>query len=233
VTNPDELELLTQQIAEQTGHRLKLLRYVVKTDRDPIDLGIARIMSYMADLELDAVHTLSERHLLQSDAILVKDGPLRYKNIKGRGFEITQFRNVLGLSKTFRPSFTVGTGRGKKDVGAVASDLAFGERTVVFKTIGEEKFIGMWYMRLRSREGSMDPLQGVVKIECYAVDPDDEENGLDSERVSTISAHVLQERNVTPYGADSRWATHIYPIYQTESFIKSNLLSDLCFTAMF
>jgi hypothetical protein len=164
---------------------------------------------------------------------LVKDGPLRYKNIKGRGFDITQFRNVIGLSKTFRPSFAVGVGRAKKDVGVVTSQLSFSKRTVVFKTLEEEKLIGMWYMCIRPRTGTMNPLQSVVKIECYAVDPDEEENGLHSERVSTISAHVLRERNVTPYGTDSRWATHIYPIYQTESFIKTSLLSDLRFTAMF
>jgi len=190
-------------------------------------------MSYMADLELDAMHQLSDRTLLATSSILVKDGPLRYKNIKGRGFDITQFRNVVGLSKTFRPSFAVGTGRGKRDVGAITASLQMGERTPVFKTLEEDRFIGMWYLRLRPPERMPNPLGGVVKAECYAIDDRDIENGLDSDRIHNISAHLLRERNVTPYGQDSRWATHIYPIYAAEGFIKANMLSDIRFEALF
>lgn len=88
-----DLDTLSQCIEQETGATFKLLRYTVKADRDPVDLGIARIMSHMADLELDAMHQLSDRRLLTNSSLLVKDGPLRYKNIKGRGFDITQFRN--------------------------------------------------------------------------------------------------------------------------------------------
>lgn len=190
-------------------------------------------MSYMAYLELLAVHQLSERSLLQSNSLLVKDGPLRYKNIKGRGFDITQFRNVIGISKTFRPSFTIGKGRGKKDVGVITSSLEFGERTPVFKTLEVDKYIGMWYMRIRPRHRITNPLQGILKVECYAIGIEEEEHGLDAERVNTISAQILRERNVTPYNQDSRWATHLYPIFQAETFIKSNLLSDIRFKAIF
>jgi hypothetical protein len=115
----------------------------------------------------------------------------------------------------------------------ITSSLEYGERTPVFKTLEEDKYIGMWYMRIRQKEKMANPLQGIIKIESYAIGQEEEERGLDSERVDTISSHLLRERNVTPYGQDSRWATHIYPIYQAETFIKVSMLSDIHFKALF
>lgn len=78
-----------------------------------------------------------------------------------------------------------------------------------------------------------NPLQGIVKVECYAIDDRELQDGLDADRVNTISAYLLRERNVTPYGQDSRWASHIYPVYAAESFIKASFLSDTRFKALF
>lgn len=233
VTSDSDIKKLSQQIKHETKTSFHLLRYNVKDEKDPVDLGIAKIMSYMASLELDAVHKLSESSRLSSNSLLIKDGPLRYKNIKGRGFDITQFRNVIGVSKTFRPSFAVGKGQTKKDVGVITSTLKMGERTPVFKTEEEDKYIGVWYLRIRPRSRMPNPLQGIIKVECYAIDPYEQDNGLDSQRINTISSHLLNERNATPFGADRRWATHLYPIYQTETYIKSTLFSDMRFKALF
>ena len=152
----EDLRNISQQIHGESGCDFELLRYTVKEDHDPVDLGIAKIMSDMADHELAAVHRLSDMRLLHSSSLLVKDGPLRYK--RGRGFDVTQFRNVIGVSKTFRPSFAVGTGRGKRDVGAITASLDMGERTPVFKTLEEDRFIGMWYLRIRPRAKMTNPL---------------------------------------------------------------------------
>jgi hypothetical protein len=35
------------------------------------------------------------------------------------------------------------------------------------------------------------------------------------------------------YGEDSRWAKHLYPIFLTEEYIKSNYLSDFHFITLF
>jgi hypothetical protein len=230
---PEDLRNISEQIHGESGCEFEVLRYTVKEDHDPVDLGIAKIMSDMADHELAAVHRLSDMRLLDSSSVLVKDGPLRYKNIKGRGFDVTQFRNVIGLSKTFRPSFAIGTGRRKRDVGAITASLGMGERTPVFKTLEEDRYIGMWYLRMRPPARMTNPLQGIVKVESYAIDDREAQDGLDAERVNTISAHLLRERNVTPYGRDGRWASHIYPIFAAESFIKASFLSDLHFEALF
>ncbi len=228
-TNPDELNRLQAQINQQSSAPFTLLRYEVKPDRDPVDLAVAKIMSEMHDLEIGTVLQLAEQHLLSSDQLLVVDGPLRFR----KKFDIVQFRNVVGLSKTFRPSFTIGKGRRKADVGLITSGLDFGERTSVFKTSEEEKAIGMWYLRIRPRGMMANPLQGIVKMECYAIEHEDKELGLDGERIDIISGYILRERNVTPYKADLRWASHIYPIYMAETYLKASFMSDIRFQALF
>ena len=233
VTTQEDLKCLSEHINKTTGLNFELLRYKVKSERDPVDLGIAKIMTYMADLELEAVHKLTDSNMLGPDSMLLKDGPLRYKNLKGRNFDIIQFRNVIGLSKTFRPSFAIGEGRAKKDVGVVTSGLDMGERTTVYKTSEEDKYIGIWYLRIRPKVLMENPLQGVLKVECYATSTVEEENGFEHNRINTVSAHILRERNVSPYGQDSRWPTHLYPVFQTETYIKVNLLSDIHFRAIF
>jgi len=40
-----------------------------------------------------------------------------------------------------------------------------------------------------------------------------------------VSGSLLSERNVTPYGRDRRWHSHLYPIYLAEQAIKSAFYS--------
>jgi hypothetical protein len=172
---------------------------------------------------------LAEKKFLQPNKVLIIDGPLRFSH---KFKDITQVRNVIGLSKSFRPNFNVGKGRNKVQVGTLASGLDFGERTTVFRTTFNEKTIGVWYMRIHSRTFLTNPLQGVVKLECYAMS-DEIENNISVDRIDTYSAHLLRERNVTPYGVDTRWASHIYPIYTAENYIKNAFMSDIHFVNLF
>jgi hypothetical protein len=216
-------------VNEKSRVPFEFLQYTVRAQRDPVDLGIARIMSEMHDLEIKIVQDMASCRLLSTESMLVIDGPLRFK----KKFDLVQFKNVIGLSKTFRPSFIVGKGRRQESVGAITSKLDFGERTIVFKTSEEEKTIGMWYLRIRQPELMSMPLEGVVKLECYAVDPSEKEIGLDADRIDNISRFILQERNVTPYQSDGRWASHIYPIYMAETYLKTSFRSDTHFKALF
>ena len=50
---------------------------------------------------------------------------------------------------------------------------------------------------------------------------------LDSEEVDMITANIIHERNPVCYGADRRWANHLYPIYVTESYVKSKYLGEI------
>jgi hypothetical protein len=229
----EELGELQNEVNRQVRVPFKLLRYQAKSDdpsRDPTDLGVARIMSEMHDIEIQAVREMEEEQFLNDPCgILVIDGPLRFK----KRFDLVQFRNVLGLSKTFRPTFTVGKGARRTDVGSITSALRFAERTSVYKTIDEDKVIGVWYLRIRDRSMMTNPLEGIVKVERYAIDSSDQEEGFESDRIDTISRHILRERNVSPYQSDSRWASHIYPVFLAETYLKSSFISDMQFKAFF
>jgi hypothetical protein len=102
----DDLDSLARRIRQETGQSFVLIHYDVKPDHDPIDLGIASIMYHMAGLELRVVQKLVQERMLNGYCMLVKDGPLQYKNLKGRGFDITQLRNVIGLSSVRSTGFT-------------------------------------------------------------------------------------------------------------------------------
>jgi hypothetical protein len=76
------------------------------------------------------------------------------------------------------------------------------------------------------------PLQGIVKIEVFASAEEKDNDGITEARADTVSSYVLQERNVTPYNADTRWASHIYPIYLAETYLRSSFLSHERFKAL-
>ena len=62
---------------------------------------------------------------------------------------------------------------------------------------------------------------------------DEEDNGIESDDIDMISANLIIERNPTCYGTDKRWANHLYPVFLTESFVKSKYLSDEFFLNLF
>ena len=231
--NKDDLKYLKDKIMKELKIEFNLIQYDIKKDRDPVDLGIAQINKCMQDLEVEKVVNMSEKKLLHNNAILILDGPVRFKKMQGRQFDIVQFRNVIGVSKTFKPSFSIGKGKEKKDVGAITSRLEFGERTSVYKTHDDDRIIGQWYLRIRPRRAMASPLQGIIKMECFATSPEEIENGFETDRIDTISSFLLQERNVTPFKSDHRWASHFYPIYLAEKYIKSSFLGDTRFKALF
>jgi hypothetical protein len=73
----------------------------------------------------------------------------------------------------------------------------------------------------------------VVKIEKVLVTDNEIENGLSSDEIDLISANIINERNPVAYGSDTRWANHLYPVYLTEKFVKSQYISDLHFLNLF
>lgn len=227
-----DLTELQREINERFPAKFQLLQYKDRKQagKDPVDLAVARIMSEMHDMEIEAVQRMASDQVLSDNySMLVIDGPLRFK----KRFDLVQFRNVIGLSKTFRPTFTLGKGRRSVDVGSITSGLAYGERTSAFKTTVEDKIIGMWYLRIHPQDQMTNPLQGIVKIERYAVDSVDREEGFEADRVDNICRHILRERNVVASQRDSRWASHIYPICMAESYLKASFMGDSRFKALF
>ncbi len=242
---PDTVSKADQNEMRDALSKSKMLKFQVsdyetgasggnKSD-DYVNKGTKKILDLMHDLELDAVNRMMGNRDLRDDAMLVIDGSLQFRRevIKRNKFPINQLANVLGISKSFTPSQPVAGMTSGKHIGTILQELEFGQRTPVFKA-GEDDFadvLGVWYLRIRQRRQRTSPLEGVIKIEVMA-NGDEKDDGLDQVRVDQLSALILSERSVAPYGSDARWANHIYPIFLTETYLKSGFLSDVYFKGL-
>ncbi|PWU08714.1 MAG: hypothetical protein C5B50_29025 [Verrucomicrobia bacterium] len=221
-------------------YKFRIVRYDQDSDddKDPADLGRAVILHEMHLLELYTIRKMIQANLVRHDSMLAKDGGLQYRDNKIKDLNLNQddavqLRNVVGLAKTFKPSMTLGQGRGRQDLGNLIKNLDFKERTTVISPDANEATAhGWWYLRVRPRSKIYSPLQGIIKLEVFAVDTVEKDAGISEARADTISSYVLRERNVTPYKADPRWASHLYPIYLTETYLRSSFVSAERFKAI-
>ena len=202
------------------------------------DRAVAKVMEQMHDAEKNLVAELVRRGKLDRKNYLVKDGSLEYRVLPGdkKKFNAKNYSFVIGVSKKFNP-LLVKNSSDKVEPGIVA-DLPQFSRTPV-TIVQREDFHGgnkfaVWYLRLRDRKYSDSPFDGVVKVEKILVTDDERRRDkIDSDEVNLLSAYLLNERNPVCYGTDSRWANHIYPIFLTESFVKSRFISAETFLHLF
>lgn len=168
---------------------------------------------------------------LEPDHMLIVDGPLQFiRQDTGKPEFADMFYNVVGVSKSFDPMLpTSNKGkRGGSQIGAELLKLKYGQRTPVFlKENSKYRKFGCWYLRIRPKNKVSGPLEGIIKIEKMAVL--EEEEGLDSSVVDNLSFWLLNEGSPTCFGRDERWASHLYPVYLTETLIKASFESDLVF----
>ncbi len=201
--------------------------------------GIAAIQSLMIDREINMVSSLVENHVVNAENYLLKDGSLEYKvdNIKNarekRKFA-GYFTCVVGVSKSFNPENCVDK-NGKNNSNMIAN-LPLYHRTPV-SMYTSERLPGMayavWYIRIRDKKYTINAFDGILKIEKILTTDEQMESGLDTEEVDLITANIINERNPVCYGADHRWANHLYPVYVTESYAKSKYLSNTMFMNLF
>lgn len=225
--NEDDYRTIQEEIDKNSRFRFHVIQYKTARLKDGgtfSDLGIAMIMREMHNVEVDTVQSLAKSGALRDDRMLMIDGGLQFGD--QTRIDPNNFRNVAALAKTFQPNINTGKGRKKYDIGTLAKRLEYGDRTYVFGQKFKKLQLGNWYLKLRPKEYMQSPLQGVAKIEVFAIDRDEEENGIDQSRVSNISKSILSERNVTPYGKDARWAVHLYPIFQVEQYVKSRFVNS-------
>lgn len=205
------------------------------------DRATACVQDRMIESEKKLVAELVREGKLNQNNYLVKDGSLEYrptKEDKADKRRYQTFKNnynwVIGVSKNFNPEVCEDI-NGKPNPGFIA-DLPLYHRTPVAEyenpMLGDIKF-AVWYIRLRDKEKTRTPFDGVLKVEKILVTEEEIEVGIDSEQVDTLSAYLINERNPVCYGSDLRWANHIYPIYLTESFVKSRYLSAESFLHLF
>lgn len=205
------------------------------------DRGISRIQDRMIEEEKKMVERLTRRRLLNQDNYLMKDGSLEYKIMRSGREDLRMLQKirhnyswVIGVSKSFNPE-SCKDHKGKPNSDYIAN-LPVYHRTPVARYVnpqylGDVQF-AVWYIRLREKQRTNTPFDGVVKVEKILMDSE-EQYGMDSDVVDLISANILNERNPTCYGSDRRWANHLYPVYLTESFVKSQYISDELFLSLF
>lgn len=209
------------------------------------DRAIATIQDYMIDAEKAMVDSLAQRGLLSQTAYLVKDGSLEYQPMQGKSRYANlktfkgSYQYVIGVSKSFNPE-NCKDGRGNANARAIIELPQF-HRTPVsrirVKRIPDIEF-AVWYIRLRKfPEQTRSPFDGVIKVEKIMVTDNETRHGrgfgLDTEDVDMISATLINERCPTCYGSDLRYANHLYPVYLTESYVKSLYLSGDVFLSLF
>lgn len=221
----------------------KILTYSTRKSEDdlPNELkGTAVIQDEMVDCEKKIVTQLTAKRLLNDENYLIKDGSLQYKPMKTGDFkEIAKIRNnyqyVVGVSKMFNPELS--KDRNHKSNATSIAELKLYERTPAFmyecpELLGDVKF-SIWYVRIRDRRYTDSPFAGVLKIEKILLTEQQKKEGLDSAEVDLISANIINERSPVCYGKDQRWANHLYPVHLTETYIKSQYLSDIHFLNLF
>ena len=201
--------------------------------------GIAVIQDYMIEREKAMVAELVRLGFLLPTNYLLKDGSLEYQVHKiGSKRELEKFRNnyqfVVGVSKSFNPEYCVDkSGRNNSDM---IANLELFSRTPVSKYYSErigDMYFAVWFVRIRERKVTNNPFDGILKIEKILVNNDQIENGLDSEEVDLITANIINARNPVCYGADRRWANHLYPVYVTEKYLKSKYIGESMFLNLF
>ena len=236
-----EFENIEKEISGLVKNNIKIERVVEyknqpSSQRPPENLAIAKIQKEMLDEEIILIDKMVTSGRLTTGEILMIDGSLQYTNIKPDQEYI--FHNVIGVSKSFNPNLQGILKTKSKEIGSYLTSLKFGERTPVYRYEPQSgrKFktvIGAWYLRIREKKYTKGPLEGIIKIEKIATTEKEKQDGFQSDLIDEISAAILQERNVTCHGKDDRWANHLYPVYLTELFIKSNFISDRQFLSIF
>ncbi len=223
-------------------HLEKVLYYQTKIEgKETLEnKGIARVQDEMIDCEKKIVASLTGKRLLNQDNYLIKDGSIQYKPMKTGDYkEISRIRNnyrhVIGVSKKFNPNL-MRDNKNTSIAGQIA-DLPLYHRTPAFLWNPGDEFEGVkfaiWYVRIRDRKFTETPYSGVVKIEKMLMTGHEEEYGLSTDEIDTITANVINERNPVCYGNDARWANHLYPVYLTERYCKSRFVSDYYFLNVF
>ncbi|MCM1139796.1 MAG: hypothetical protein NC453_14610 [Muribaculum sp.] len=193
-----------------------------------LNRGIARIQTVMTDDEQILVSDLCKQNRLDDDNWLIKDGSLEYTpSARLKDEEWLKMRNnyehVVGVSKQFNPDLILDFEKNKLSK-TIASLNPF-ERTKVYRYTTEQCQVdfAIWYLRLRNSNFRETHFSDVVK--CEMIIPS-EGGVVDSELIDIISANVIREAYPVCYGNDARWANHLYPVYLTEKYCKSNYIDN-------
>lgn len=234
----DDLRLRIQrsQLAKEMHLDVVTYKYDRMKDLAPTNAAIAKANSLMHRLEIEILMEMANSKALDTGKMLIVDGPLQFyaeDNIKADFADL--FYNVVGVSKSFNPLLPISDRvRGGAQIGAMLISLEFGERTPVFFKRNERgRVFGCWYLRIRRKSDVRSPMEGIIKVEKMANEDDLAREGLDSVVVDNLSRSLLSEGSPTCHGRDDRWPAHLYPVYLTETMVKTSFMSDENFISNF
>ncbi len=217
----------------------KILRYSESRDGELQNLAIEEIQNRMMNIEKKFVVELVSKNAIDADNFLLKDGSLEYRQINtDTDYALTKIKNnfrwVVGVSKSFNPEYDKDS-QSKSNAKKIAALPLFHRTPAYMYTANRTGGIkyAIWYLRIRHPKYSSSPFAGIVKVEKILITPDEEDFGLDTDMVDLISANIINERNPVCYGVDERWANHIYPVFLTETYAKSQYLSNNYFLNIF
>ncbi|MBQ9812415.1 MAG: hypothetical protein IJM54_03780 [Thermoguttaceae bacterium] len=212
-----------------------------KDEEKYTDKGVARIQERMMKKETEMVVKLVKEGKLGHENYLIKDGSLEYRLTSQNQSEKERmnFRKnynwVIGVSKSFNPDVCLDI-KGHANPRFIA-DLPLFHRTPVSKYSNQQWFgdteFAVWYIRIREQNRTRTAFDGIVKVEKILVKEKEINHGMDTDDVDTISANIINERVPVCYGSDLRWANHLYPIFLTESYLKSKYMSAESFLHLF
>lgn len=210
IKKPDWLEIIDFTMPDK----------LADTKKDPKDKAGAKARSEMHKLEIELIrHTDSLRN---ENSWLILDGAVKFVEEEiWNSWKSNPY--LIGVAKSFRkdPMFQFGRRTSqRKDITTILAGLPQAYRTVAFSSFDEK--IAFWYVRLREQKELDYPLMGVVKVEI----PRPDKEPIESELADLISSALVAERNVTPYGLDSRWHCSLYPIHIAEQVIKNRFFSN-------
>lgn len=171
---------------------------------------------------------------------LIKDGSLEYRETGDAKDTISlkksrnNYNYVVGVSKQFNPENCLDR-NGKRNATVIAK-MPLYSRTPVIRTSnersGKDIEFAVWYVRLREQRATRSPFDRVIKVEKIIMGHEFE-TGVNTETINTLSANLINERNPSCYGSDARWGNHLYPVYLTESYVKSHFISTNVFLNLF
>jgi hypothetical protein len=195
--------------------------------------AVAIIQNEMVDSEQILVADLCHQRKLNDESWLIKDGSLEYNpSFSNLGFDVVQWNNlranyqrVVGVSKQFDPELLPDY-EGNRLSQTIANLKPF-ERTKVYRYETQYKggstFYAVWYLRLRNSDFRETSFSDIVKCEMVLLQ---EDKPIETDIINVISANLIREAYPVCFGADTRWANHLYPVFLTESFCKSHYIDS-------
>ena len=204
--------------------------YEYRDAEEPIASARQKILSTMHSMEIALVNELAVSQKISRESLLMIDGSLQfYENL-------TQYReafqNVVGVAKSFDLHQQISQGKKAKQVGFIVSALQHRHRTPAREVKHRNFSIASWYLRLHPAHRLTNLSDGVVKLELFPQNTGKTSTRLPSARCRRLSQDVLALRHPATPSTDSRWASHLYPIYVTERYLQLRFRSSSAIRAL-